>query len=562
LPHFKALAREGLRAEWLQSVDPPLTAPAHASMATGNLPDLTGIVSNSYHNSSDSFYWYRYAFEEPLDRATPIWVTASRQGLTTATVFFPSASPAHIGQTADLTIGYGVRDAYSRRPTVKLGPAGAWEGAPPSFSPPLEGSYTIPQVARLYLLVIDSTDDGQKNYDQVFFSPEHSAHQVTAPGLRVGEWGPLVILPQLHAGANFLVQEIDARQVQFYHTGVYYNTAAPRSLLEELNARFGFFQPGGDSYALQHAWITEEDYLYQLEQAALWMAEVTRWVYTTYQPDLLFTWQDAFDSAGHTFFLRDERQPDYSTERAARHRELYLRAAHAADEALEVMLSEVDLASTTLLLASDHGMAPVHTTVYPNTLLQEAGLLVLDWRDYVVVDKTRAFAVASGGAVHVYINLQDHERNGIVPPEEYTAVQDQIVTLLSELRHPESGETVFQRVLRQEELGSLGLAHRHAGDVFAQAKPGYHLDGYRGIPDLFRSPQLAGQHGYASDLPEMRSIFIAAGANVPHVDQGSTAGSLIPPLSITDLAPTIAALLGLSPPGSGPGSPIPGLLYP
>ena len=562
LPHFDALAREGLRAEWLQSVDPPLTAPAHTSLASGDLPELTGIVSNAFHNPNDSFYWYRYAFEEPLDRSTPVWVAASRQGLTTATIFFPGASPAHIGQTADLTIGYGVRDAYSRRPTVKLQPAAAWEGAPSSFSPPLEGAYTIPQVARIFLLVIDSTDDGQKNYDRVFFSSEHTARQVQGAGLGAGEWGSLLILPQLHAGANFLVQEIDARQVEFYHTGVYYNTAAPRSLLEALNAQFGFFQAGGDSYALQHGWITEEEYLYQLEHSALWMAEVTRWVHSTYQPDLLFTWQEAFDSAGHTFFLRDARQPDYSEERAARYQDLYLRAAQAADEALEVMLSEVDLSATTILLASDHGMAPVHTAVYPNTLLQEAGLLVLDWRDYVVVDKTRAFAVASGGALHVYINLQDHERDGIVPPEDYQSVQDQIVALLSDLRHPETGEPVFQRVLRQEQLSSLGLSHRHAGDVFAQAAPGYHLDGYRGVPDLFQPAGLCGQHGYASDLPEMQALFIAAGAGVPVPDRGAATGTLIPLLSMTDLAPTIASLLGLSSPATGPGSPIPGLLYP
>jgi predicted AlkP superfamily pyrophosphatase or phosphodiesterase len=560
LPHFSALAREGLRAEWLQTVDPSLTAPAHSTLASGDLPTLTGIVSNAFHNPNDNFYWYRRGFDQALDRSTPVWVSASRLGLKTATVFFPGASPAHIGQTADYTIGYGVRDAYSRRPTVPLAPASAWEGAPASYSPPLEGSYTIPKVARLYLLVIDSTDDGQRNYDQVLFAPESSARQAAAPALRVGEWGSLVLLPNLHAGMNILLQEISAREVTFYHTGVYYNTAAPRSLLEKLNASFGFFQPGGDSYALQHGWITEEDYLYLLERASRWMAEVASWVYTTYQPDLLFTWQENFDAAGHTFLLQDERQPGYSQERASQCREAYLRAALAADEALEVLLSEVDLASTTVLLISDHGVAPVHTSVYVNTVLEKAGLLVLDAKNYVVVEKSQALAVASGGAVHVYINLQDHEKNGIVPPEDYLPLQDQIVALLTELQDPTTGEPVFQRVLRQEELAPLGLAHPHAGDVFAQAYPGYNLDGYRGVPDVFRPAPLYGQHGYASDLPEMRALLIAAGAGIPQPASGEE--RVLAPLSILDLAPTVARLLGFSLPPSSSGAPVPGLLYP
>ncbi len=44
------------------------------------------------------------------------------------------------------------------------------------------------------------------------------------------------------------------------------------------------------------------------------MAEVAAWVYTTYQPDLMFTWQDPFDSAGHQFLMTDPRQLSYSAE--------------------------------------------------------------------------------------------------------------------------------------------------------------------------------------------------------------------------------------------------------
>jgi predicted AlkP superfamily pyrophosphatase or phosphodiesterase len=206
----------------------------------------------------------------------------------------------------------------------------------------------------------------------------------------------------------------DQQPEALYHSGVYHNRASPRSLLEELNTRFGFYPSGGDTYALDHGWITESDFLTQVERRARWTAEVTAWLYRTYQPDLLFAWQEPFDSAGHTFLLLDPRQQSYSSERARQYAVYYRQAARIADQALAITLAAVDLDRTVVLLASDHGMAPAHTRVYLNTLLQQNGLLVLDQKDYVVVEKSRAIAVASGGAANIYLNIQGREGDGLV----------------------------------------------------------------------------------------------------------------------------------------------------
>ena len=556
LPHFAALAGQGLRAEYAQSVDPPLTGPAQNSLATGAFPARTGIVSNAFHNPNDSFYWYRQGLEEPLDAAEPVWVTASRAGLTTAAVFFPGGSPERPLQAADYTIGYGVRDAYSKQHSLELHPvAGAWSGhAPVSFSPPQEGCFQIPEVTRVYLYLLDSRDDDQTVYDTVLLNTTRQIDEQT-PRLQVGEWGSLVLLPNLYAGAEFLIQEIIQGEapikVTFFQTGVYHNTAAPRPLLEGLNQEFGFFQAGPDFYALEHGWITVEDNLYLLERASRWMAGVAAWVYARYRPDLLFTWQDGFDAAGHAFTLVDPRQPDYSAERAEAAAGYYRRAAQLADQALEIMLAPLDLEYTTVMLVSDHGMAPVHTTVYPNTLLERSGLLVLDRRDYVVENKSQAIAFASGGAMHVYIHLEGRERNGTVSVEAYPRVQQQVVELLSGLLDPDSGEPVFQRVLPRSELASLGLDHPNSGDIFAQANPGYVLDGWRGNDFVFAPASTCGQHGYASDLPAMHALFIAAGAGVPG------GGEVIPGVRLVDCAPTIAGLLGFPPAATVDGHPIP-----
>lgn len=557
LPNFYALAQQGVRAEYAQSVDPSLTAAAQNSIATGAYPWRTGIVSNSYHQPSDSFYWYQRGFDDLLDQAEPVWVTASRAGLTSAAVFFNGGSPQHPGQLADYTIGYGIRDAYSRQEKIAFKPTSQpWQGEiPASFSPLQEASFNIKEVARVYLLALDSSDDGQVNYDTVLLNTTRSLGQ-TSQLLQANQWGRLLLVPSLGSGAEFLIQgfQQEPLKVTLFYTNVYHNTAAPRQLLEALNEKFGFFPSGPDSYALEHGWITPEQNLYLLEESTRWMAEVAAWVYTTYQPDLLYTWQDAFDAAGHSYSMQDPRQLNYSPEAVQQNTAHFEQAAQMADSALGIILDAVDLDTTTMLLVADHGMAPIHTVVYVNTILEQAGLLVLDEKDYVVVNQSKAIAVASGGAVHIYINIKGHEKDGIVPPEEIEPIQAQIIEIFSTLSDPQTGEPVFQRVLPQEQLDALHLYHINSGDIFAQANPGYHLDSWRGMEEIFEPADFYGQHGYDSTLPDMHAFFIAAGLGVP------ASGEWIPPVQIIDYAPTIAHLLGFTPATEVDGLPIPALL--
>ena len=559
MPNFANLAANGIRAEYAQTIDPSLTAPAHNSMSTGSYPNRTGIVSNAFHNSNDSFYWYRKGFTEPLDKAEPIWVTASRAGLTSAALFFPGGTPSLPLQTADYTIGFGERDAYSKQQTITLAPpAKSWQGTvPQSFSPPFEGAFVIPKVAHIYIYMIDSSDDNLTNYDSVLVNTYRSFDN-QAVQLRIGDWGSLILDPVRYSGADFLLQSIDLDEntpkITLYHTSVNHNIASPRQLLVDLNENFGFYPAEADDYALKHGWITDKDYLTMLERASLWKAKVSAWVYTTYEPDLLMTWQNNFDSAGHVWLLTDTRQNDYSPEKSAKYIENYQRTARIADQALELMLDVIDLETTTLMMVADHGMSPIYTTVYVNTLLEKAGLLKLDRRNYVIVKKSKAFAVASGGAVNIYINLIDREESGIVTNDEYPQIQADIVNLLSSLTDPETGEPVFSRVLPRDELSIIHLDHPNSGDVFAQANPGYNLDGWRGKDDVFAVPDFYGQHGYESTINEMRTIFIAAGAQIPQN------GQTISHIKVIDYAPTIAALLGFDPASTVDGIPIASLL--
>jgi len=539
LPNFASVTDAGLRAEYAQSIDPSLTAAAHNSISSGSFPTHTGITSNSFHVTGDDFYWYRKGFDETMTDAEPIWVTASKSGLTTASVFFVGGSPSHDGQLADYTVGYGLRDAYSKQWNISLSPADGWNDIPDSFSPALNGQINIQNVGRVFLYVFDSTDDATENYDTVVLNTERSG--IDAQILKESEWGSLILLKRAFSGAEFLIQEISAESVTLYHTAVNKNSASPKELLSELNDKFGHFPAGPDSYALEHGWINVEELLYLMERQSNYMAEVAAWVYENYQPDLLFTWQDPFDSAGHQFLMVDPRQLNYSPELAEVYRDRYIQAAQIADRSLGIMLNALDLDFTTLMMVGDHGMAPIHSRVYINTILENAGLLTLDSQNYVVLNETKAFAICSGGSVHIYINLEGREKGGgTVSADEYPEIQGEIMDLLRNLPDPETGDPVFQRVLPHESLADLGLDSDNSGDIFAQALSGYHLDGWRGNDEVFEQSDFYGQHGYDSSLPDMHTIFIAAGGDVPQQSDP------IAPVRIVDYAPTIAEILSFS----------------
>ena len=99
-PHFDRLARTGVSSDGLIPVFPSLTFPSHYSIATGLYPEHHGIVGNRFYdplrgeefdyrdneNARDGSWW----------EGEPIWLTAERQGMVAATLFFPGTE-ASIG---------------------------------------------------------------------------------------------------------------------------------------------------------------------------------------------------------------------------------------------------------------------------------------------------------------------------------------------------------------------------------------------------------------------------------------------------------------------------------
>jgi predicted AlkP superfamily phosphohydrolase/phosphomutase len=194
-------------------------------------------------------------------------------------------------------------------------------------------------------------------------------------------------------------------------------------------------------------------------------------------------------------------------------------------------------ADTVVAVVSDHGGTPnQHRPVDINAVLEQAGFVHHttgpDGARRVDLGRTTALGI---GLIHVFINLKGREPDGIVPQEEYAATRERIIDALLTYRDPDSGERPFTLALTREDAEMLNLWGELVGDVVYALKPGH--DGAHGkqLPSV--SFGIGGQH----------STFILAGAGVRRGIPLQT------PVRVVDVAPTLAALLGLPVPANAEG---------
>jgi predicted AlkP superfamily phosphohydrolase/phosphomutase len=328
--------------------------------------------------------------------------------------------------------------------------------------------------------------------------------------------------------------------VALYATGVWYNPGYPRAWVNDLYRTIGPFP----RLAPVNGVTNEADEINFKYRETRFFLDATLDVLRRDDWDFVITYQGMIDYTEHRYLLTDPRQAWYTDPISVTYwnhiRESYL----AVDEVIAAISNTVGLTRTDILVASDHGQAPIHITLHINRLLAQAGLSV--------TTPISAYAQSGGGYAFVYINTTTRA-GGVISPEgtvAYTATQDAIVTALENFTDIDrlTGEIVqpFYHVLRKQALGAHGLGIATAGDVFASVRPGYSLSSDVAAGPVTSPIAYGGTHGYAPDWLEMRGILLGAG---PHI--GPVASR---PTRLIDVAPTIAQLLGLDPLSNADGS--------
>lgn len=100
--NLNRLARKGVRAKWLIPAFPSLTFPNHYSIATGLYPENHGIIGNNIYDPEFQATFTLAKREEVENsrwwQGEPIWVTAEKQGLRSAALFFPGTEAEIAGK--------------------------------------------------------------------------------------------------------------------------------------------------------------------------------------------------------------------------------------------------------------------------------------------------------------------------------------------------------------------------------------------------------------------------------------------------------------------------------
>jgi len=203
-------------------------------------------------------------------------------------------------------------------------------------------------------------------------------------------------------------------------------------------------------------------------------------------------------------------------------------------KAIDEFLATIDRTvgdDVTVIIMSDHGFCNLKKEIYLNRFLEEAGYLAYrseEAKSLGDIDpaRTKVFCMDPG---RFYINLKGREAEGIVTPEAYGALRDELAGRLADLKD-EDGNKVIKDVLAKEDIYS-GPHFDVAPDLVINPVDGYDPKGAFGKKTLSGRGPIVGMHTYHD------AMLYVSGRNL------SGGGSVV------DVPMTIYDILGERPPG-------------
>jgi predicted AlkP superfamily pyrophosphatase or phosphodiesterase len=436
---------------------------------------------------------------------------------------------------------------------------------------------------------LDTTNDNRVNYDTLVFFD--TTRGITAGPFQAPSTGPAYAklggenAPFFfegsggRVGAAYFVSALapDLSVVRFARYGASFipRNAAVLADVDDINNNVGFWRPQADfriperlSPGFTNFPDIEIETMYEdmVKTFVRYQTEIAeRAIRNHPNADLVMVYIEQPDGSEHQFLLTDRRQGTNPADpnsigdnqdpgKVARYAS-YIRVAYqTADKAVK-QIADAAGHDSNIIVVSDHGFAPFHTSVSMTNILKNAG-----------IDTTKVAIRTSGPAVDIYVNLQNRESGGTVSPAAYNALVTQIADAVKNATDPnpkfnfslKDGRifTVVDSRPLQCDAGTGLCTSRDIGqdfgDVFAMMAPGYNFDGiqnpgvarlgdapFNAATTMLSMPNFYGAHGHDPKLPEMSATFIAAG---PQIHKET-----IRRMHNTDVAPTIMKILGVRP---------------
>jgi predicted AlkP superfamily phosphohydrolase/phosphomutase len=597
LPHFSALVDRGLHTR-LRAVIPPQTPSNWHTIATGATPGTHGVVQWGSHLPGEPVWEYHRheAYHAALCRAEYLWESAARAGRETVVFNYVGFPPTtehatfidflFTGRQSNFDLSaatvYHNLPEHNTTDLLTSRPATDWQNLPVSGVPALEAELplktSMPGTGPTYYLLLV----GAKMYEEAWICASRDGGRAVAK-LRPGEWSEWVTdsfethdQGSKEGAFRFKLQELseEGSRVSLYRTDAFPTDGSfctdpelGRQLVEELGPYvfsvssadlFGTVLPEwvetGDAYeTLGLEWQTFDELL---AAEARWWSQAARKALEAKDSPLLFLQWHVLDCVGHVFYGKiDPTGSFYEPERADFYWEIVRNHYRAADRLVGAFMEQLDDGATTFVLASDHGMVADVKAVSLINLFAKRGWVTLtpdgsevDWA------QSQVFFVQN----HLWINLQGRDHGGIVPPERYASLREEILRTMRSLTDPETGEHVFAIVLPREDAPMLGLWGDYIGDLVCCYTGGYRWSG----PEVLAMgeervvfPCGGGNHGpmiptYETETTSVMGALVMAGAGIRSTE---VPRNLQARICTTDIAPTLAALLDIDLPAQNEG---------
>ena len=333
---------------------------------------------------------------------------------------------------------------------------------------PTGGRYAVTGPTWQLLLV----DEGQ-GFNQAWVCESKDAAQPMAQ-LRVGDWSPIIqktfetahgAMPCAFALKLLHLTE-EGQSVRLYHSPLCAldGWSEPKPIAAKIHSPKGLPDPDGGFYGYNQGWFGADTLLEAIEMQRQWYGDACTQLMKSEPWDLFFMRYHLPDTSWHS--LSEVLDPTMAKdpEERRRHEAIELGIYQACDRLAADLIAGIDERDTLQVLISDHGAKPAGKAgIDTNAILQKAGLLVRDSAGQVLWSKTRAI---SRPVCWVHINQKGRDPDGCVAAgEEYSQVQDAIISALTDYVDPVSGRKPVLFALRKADARFLNIYGEQAGDV-------------------------------------------------------------------------------------------------
>ncbi|MDA8217222.1 MAG: alkaline phosphatase family protein, partial [Dehalococcoidales bacterium] len=330
----------------------------------------------------------------------------------------------------------------------------------------------------------------------------------------------------------------DASQIELLSTQIWpvSGWTQPYELGEELYENVGPFFTNPARDALHYQWIDERTFYELQDYQHQWLGKAAKYLSSAKEWDLLFVETHCTDYLSH--FYLNTYQPECGAPLSEQRNAASWLTRHyqSIDRMLGDLLSITD-DETMLVVVSDHsGTCCPQPKMDTRKVLEEVGLLVYkteeSGRRVVDWSQTKAYPACT---IFAYVNLKGRDPEGIVEPQDYEKVREEILQAMLDYKDPKTNLHPYAVVLRKEDAALLGLWGERVGDIVYALRPEFDLEHGGQLPTA-RIGELT-----------IRSLLFMRG---PNIKKGVHLQRLT---QIVGVTPTIAYMLGLPMPAEAEG---------